>query len=215
MIATIITMDILSITYRIIAVVLALTLHEFMHAFVADRLGDPTAAREGRITLNPLAHIDPFMTLLMPALLILAGSPIVFGAAKPVPFNPWALRYGRVGAAMVAAAGPLTNLFLAIAVAAWLRMVPISDPTLLLTIMITNIGFFVFNMIPFPPLDGSRLLYAVMPYQGREVMDRIERAGLTAVFLFLFVAYPIIQPFMAAAVRFLINLLIGSGVGLI
>ena len=110
----------MELLFLIISLILAVTLHEFCHALVGHWLGDPTAQQRGRLTLNPLAHIDPFTTLALPILLILTHSPVVFGAARPVPFNPWALRYGRLGAAMVAAAGPLTNLGLGIFFALWL-----------------------------------------------------------------------------------------------
>src|SRR5690348_6727574 len=112
----------MSLVFLIIALILSLTLHEFMHAWMSHYLGDTTAERSGRLTLNPLAHIDPFMTLLLPVALILAHSPVVFGAARPVPFNPWNVRFGKWGSALVALAGPLTNLFLGIFFALWLRI---------------------------------------------------------------------------------------------
>lgn len=194
----------------IIILLISLTLHELMHALVSDRLGDTTARHEGRISLNPLAHIDPFATLLLPALLILAGSPVVFAAAKPVPFKPWLLRYGKWGVALVAVAGPLTNLALASVLALWLRLVslgPVGNRFLLNAIMI-NVAFFVFNMIPFPPLDGSRVLYAIAPRWLRDIMDSIERAGLAAIFLFLFIGFRYISPFMASAIQSIMRVLI-------
>src|SRR3954463_12463752 len=109
---------------QLIALVLALTLHEFAHALMSHYLGDTTAKDRGRLTLNPLAHIDPFATLALPLILILLHSPVVFGAAKPVPFNPWAVRWGRWGAALVALAGPLTNLLLACFFAACYQLLP-------------------------------------------------------------------------------------------
>lgn len=189
----------------IVILLFSLTLHELMHALVSDRLGDTTARQHGRISLNPLAHIDPFATLLLPALLILAGSPIIFGAAKPVPFTPWALRYGKWGVAMVAVAGPLTNLAIAGILAIYLHFFYSS---FLLTAISVNVAFFVFNMIPFPPLDGSRVLYAVAPRPVRDIMDRIEGAGMVALFLFLFVGFRFIAPFMNMAVGAIMKLLI-------
>src|SRR5688500_8719101 len=102
------------LVFLLFALIMALTLHEFAHALMGDWLGDRTARQEGRLTLNPIAHIDPFMTVLLPVLLILLKSPVIFGAAKPVPFNPWAVRFGKWGAAMVAVAGPAMNFLLAI-----------------------------------------------------------------------------------------------------
>lgn len=200
----------MQIVQIIIILLFSLTLHELMHALVSDWLGDTTARRAGRISLNPLAHIDPFMTLLLPALLILAGSPIIFGAAKPVPFTPWAVRYGKWGIALVAISGPLTNLAIAAVLAMYLRFVALGSGsvTFLVTAISVNVAFFVFNMIPFPPLDGSRVLYAAAPRPVRDVMDKIEGAGMLALFLFLFVGFRFIAPFMNMAVTAIMRALI-------
>src|SRR5476651_866632 len=109
---------------QLVALIVALTLHEFAHGLMAHYLGDSTAKDQGRLTLNPLAHIDPLATLALPLLLILIGSPVVFAAAKPVPFNPWAVRGGRWGAALVGLAGPATNLLLAVFFAICYRVLP-------------------------------------------------------------------------------------------
>jgi Zn-dependent protease len=199
----------MAIIYLLVALVMALTLHEFAHALVSDYLGDRTARVHGRLTLDPRAHIDPFMTLLLPLILIISGSPVVFGAAKPVPFNPYAVRWGKWGAALVAVAGPLTNLLLAAFFALWLQLFNLTSAApFLVPMILVNIGFFVFNMIPFPPLDGSRVLYALVPYPVREVMDRIERLGFLVLFLVIFLGFPIIQPFIAAAVKAIVQILI-------
>ena len=189
----------------IIILLFSLTLHELMHALVSDWLGDTTARQHGRISLNPLAHIDPFMTLLLPALLILAGSPVIFGAAKPVPFTPWAVRYGKWGIALVSVAGPITNLAIAVILSIYLHFF---YSAFLLTAISVNVAFFVFNMIPFPPLDGSRVLYAVAPHGLRDVMDKIEGAGMAALFLFMFVGFRFIAPFMSVAVTSIMRFLI-------
>ncbi len=182
----IMSLDPLSISAIFLALVIGLVLHEFMHAYVGYRLGDDTAHAQGRITLNPLAHIDPVTTLLLPLFLLLAGLP-VFAAARPVPFNPWALRGGKWGAAAVAAAGPLTNLLIAVVCGLWLRLMPASALAYVIlgSMVIVNVGLFVFNSIPLPPLDGSRVLYAIVPDSAREVMDRIEQAGLVVIFGFV------------------------------
>ncbi|MBW4061372.1 site-2 protease family protein [Candidatus Saccharibacteria bacterium] len=183
-------LDFQTVAASLVALLLGLTLHEFAHALMGHYLGDTTAQEAGRLSVNPFVHIDPVNTLALPLLLILAGSPIVFAAAKPVPFNPWRLRYGRWGAAMVAAAGPVTNLLLAIIFGLYLRFVPMG-PTIgqfFYIIVVTNVSLFVFNLIPFPPLDGSRVLYAAVPIQIREVMDRIESIGFMAIVIFM-VAY--------------------------
>lgn len=193
----------------VIGLILALTLHEFAHAWMGNFLGDDTARHHGRLSLNPLSHIDPVMTLLLPLFLIIAGSPVVFGAAKPVPFNPLRLRGGRWGAAIVAFAGPATNLIIAIFLAVWLQFVnlPPDFAGILATIVRLNLALMIFNLIPFPPLDGSRILYAAAPYSVREVMDTIERSGFVAIGLFLLVLYPLLGRFMVSVVGALSGLL--------
>jgi len=192
------------------ALVVGLVLHEFMHAYVGYRLGDDTAHAQGRITLNPMAHIDPFTTLLLPLFLLLAHFP-VFAAAKPVPFNPWALRGGKWGAAAVAAAGPLTNLFIAVVCGLGLHLMPTSLLAFIIlgSIVKVNVGLFVFNSIPLPPLDGSRVLYAMVPASAREVMDRIEQAGLVVIFGFvLLMSYTPLGPLLARLIIGITRLLL-------
>lgn len=171
---------------------ISMTLHEMMHAFVSDWLGDPTARLMGRVSINPLRHIDPFFTIALPLLLIMGGSPVVFGAAKPVQVNFSRLRYDEFGGAIVGMSGPLTNLL--IAVAAGLVFNAVQPGTELpykilgFTILI-NAGFFVFNSIPWPPLDGSRLLYAFAPRPLQELMESIERMGLFGLVIFIFIFF--------------------------
>ena len=145
------------------ALILSLTIHEFAHAYTADKLGDPTPRRYGRVTLNPLAHLDPFGTLLM----LLVG----FGFAKPVPINPSNL--GRWGTMWVAAAGPISNLLIALLCAVLLKVVPQTQLglTILLTVLSINVVLAVFNLIPIPLLDGSRILGALVPSLGRSLRD--------------------------------------------
>ncbi|HSX02305.1 MAG TPA: site-2 protease family protein [Candidatus Saccharimonadia bacterium] len=205
--------DPITVIASLVALVLSLTLHEFAHALMGHYLGDTTARDQGRLTINPLAHIDPFTTLALPLMLILLHSPVVFGAAKPVPFNPWAVRGGRWGAAAVALAGPFTNLLLAIFFGLWMRFAPMSvlSEQFLGALVAINVAFFVFNMIPFPPLDGSRLLYAVAPSAVREVMDRIEQAGLMLLFFIMLIGYPLISPLVAKVVFAIMALIVPTG----
>lgn len=206
-------MNLTSLIIILACILLSMTLHEAMHAYVSYWLGDDTAKLQGRLTLNPLAHIDPIMTVVLPLLLAISGLP-PFGAAKPVPFNPHRLKYGEVGTALVGAAGPLTNLLLAIIGALVLRLFGNSldlmvDNVIYLFILV-NASFFLFNIIPFPPLDGSRVLYAIAPDGVRRVMERIEEMGVMAI-LFFFVIFSAIlaEPFSVLLTK-LIGLLVGS-----
>lgn len=199
---------VIHIVVVLIVILLSMTLHEAMHAFVGYWLGDDTAKREGRLTLNPIKHIDPFLTLLLPLMLALVGGPI-FGGAKPVPFNPNRVRYEDWGAALVAIAGPATNLLIAFLFFGIYTLVGAEEGTFigafLTTMVVVNIGFFVFNMIPIPPLDGSRVLYALAPEFVRRGMEIIERYGLIVVLVIVLLASSYITQFMNGAIMFFIN----------
>jgi Zn-dependent protease len=168
------------------------TLHEFMHGYVAHRLGDNTAKYSGRLTLNPLAHVDPFATVLLPIILFIIGAPL-FAAAKPVPFNPSNFRNGETGLAMVSLAGPLTNLVLAIigGIVFQALSLGIAVTYILAVFILLNIGLFVFNMIPFPPLDGSRLLYVLSPESVRRFMQTIESGGIFSIGILILILFPL------------------------
>ena len=187
---------ILEIVLSLIAVFTAIILHEVAHGYVAFRLGDPTAKARGRLTLNPLAHIDPIGTILVPIFLLIMRSPFLFGWAKPVPINPTYFRNPFKGMLYVAVAGPATNLALALATTVIGRVLILAIPDSLLFFnhtfagnlihaLVYLLGIFViynvilaaFNMIPIPPLDGSRVLTYFLPPEGRRVMMMLERYG--------------------------------------
>ena len=188
-------------------ILLSMTLHEAMHGFVAYWLGDDTAKREGRLTLNPIKHIDPFMTILLPLALALMGGPI-FGGAKPVPFRPDQVRGGDWGSALVALGGPLTNLLIAfVSYGIWGAMgMPGGITGSIFSLLVTvNLGFFVFNMIPIPPLDGSRVLYALAPDFVRTGMRFIEQYGIVLVFILVLVAGSFLSAYMNTTISFFLN----------
>ncbi|MEQ8818040.1 MAG: site-2 protease family protein [Thalassobaculum sp.] len=187
-------------TVWIIPVILAITLHEAAHGWAASRLGDPTARLMGRVTLNPLAHIDPFGTLVLPALLLIIKAPFLFGYAKPVPVNFSRLNNPRRDMALVALAGPASNVLLAAIAALLFHLVDlVPDGAVewvtenLRNLFLLNLVLAVFNMLPIPPLDGGRILVAVLPDRLAWKVARLERAGLFVVIAVLF-----LLPFMAA-----------------
>lgn len=202
--------DVQSILILLGVLLFSMSIHEMMHAFASNWLGDDTARLQGRLTLNPIPHIDPFLTVALPLLLLLAGSPILFGAAKPVEVNFNRLRWAEFGGAIVAMVGPLTNLLLACVAAIFLKsFVPEQGGAfyeILRMSIILNVGLFVFNSIPWPPLDGSRLLYAFAPKGLQEVMENIERSGIFSLVIFIFLFYYFGGPIQDLMMK-LVNLL--------
>ena len=201
--------SILYIVLTILVVLLSITVHEAMHAYAGYFLGDDTAKAHGRLSFNPIKHIDPFLTIILPLMLALAGLPI-FGGAKPVPFNPNNIRYGEWGAAIVAVAGPLINFVVAfVAFGIWVVLSPSTGSILNIIfgqIISINLAFFVFNLIPIPPLDGSRVLYALAPDFARRAMEFIEQSGVVIVFIIIALAGPNVGVFMQSAISFFYTL---------
>lgn len=171
----------------------SMSIHEMMHAYTSHWLGDDTAHSMGRVTLNPIKHIDPFFTVALPLLLLISGSPFLFGAAKPVQVNFSRLKYGEFGGAIVGMIGPFTNLAIAcVAAVLFNQMNPTIGTTIYEVFKITitlNVGLFVFNSIPWPPLDGSRLLYAFAPKPLQNLMEQIEGMGMMGLVIFIFLFY--------------------------
>lgn len=187
-------------TVWIVPVILAITLHEAAHGWAASRLGDPTARLMGRVTLNPFVHIDPFGTLLLPALLLIMQAPFLFGYARPVPVNFSRLNSPRRDMALVALAGPASNVLLATIAALLFHAVGFVPAAAsewvsenLRNLFLLNLVLAVFNMLPIPPLDGGRILVAILPDALAWRVARLERAGLFIVIGILF-----LLPFMAA-----------------
>lgn len=158
-------MELFDSLFVIAVIMFSAVIHEVMHGVAADKLGDPTARYAGRLTLNPLKHLDPFGSVILPAILALSHSPFLFGWALPVPYNPYNLRPGRFSEAIVAGAGPFSNLVIALVTGALLRMgiIPEAAASILFTIVAVNVMLFLFNLIPIPPLDGSKILSSLLP----------------------------------------------------
>ena len=167
----------------------SIILHEIAHGLAAERLGDPTARLSGRLTLNPLPHINPFMSILIPLFLAFSGFPIIIGAAKPVPIDPYNLRSPRKDMGFIGLAGPATNLVLAILFALTARIAPASFglTQLLANVCLLNLVLAIFNLIPIPPFDGGRVMTAILPRQYAKILASLENFGtLIVLFLLLF-----------------------------
>ena len=206
--------DILSGNYVwLVALLIAITIHEFAHAWMADRLGDPTARLSGRLTLNPLAHLDPIGTLMI--LLVR------FGWGKPVPFDPFNLRNPRRDSALISLAGPLSNLLLAIILSIFIRLIPLFPlksyafiypfASLLIPIIFLNVGLAIFNLLPIHPLDGGKILVGILPEgPARDAEEFLNRNGtiLLIILIFPFFGYSlatkIISPIISIILSFLL-----------
>jgi Zn-dependent protease len=180
-------------------------LHELAHGIVAYWLGDRTAKDAGRLTFNPIKHIDPIMSILVPVMLYIMGAP-VFGGAKPVPVNHRNLKWHEWGMALVAVAGPLTNFliaFIAFLIGHFGGFIYESGLVGFISteIIFINLGFMLFNLIPIPPLDGSRVLYAIAPDPIRDFMHNIERYGFVIVYILILVLGEIFSNLMVNGVN--------------
>ena len=185
----------MEIIFAIAILIMSVVVHEVSHGFVAGILGDPTAKIAGRLTLNPLKHLDPVGSFLVP--LITSFSGFVFGWAKPVPYNPYNLGPSRWGPALVGVAGPGANLLIALIFSTLLRLdiwVSVSTPVFMLVqqIAFINIILAIFNLIPLPPLDGSKVLFSILPYRYHFIQEFLEKYQLLLILALIFFGWDII-----------------------
>ena len=201
--------------FSIIILIFSVVIHEVAHGAAANALGDPTAKLAGRLTLNPLKHLDPVGSVLVPLFLILSNIGIVFGWAKPVPINPYNFRDQKYGEAKVSFAGPAANLLIAIIFGLILRLMafvslPLSDAfigliSMLQMIVLINLVLAIFNLMPIPPLDGSHLLFAVLPRFADSLKLFFNQYGLIILFIFIFFGFKAIEPIIS----FFYDILVG------
>lgn len=204
--------------FGILVLIFSVIIHEVAHGWAANSLGDPTAKLAGRLTLNPVPHIDLWGTILIPAALILMNSRFFFGWAKPVPYNPYNLRNQRWGEAFVAIAGVATNLLLAVLFGFVARYAYAAGSVvfgdLASVVVLVNLSLGIFNLLPFPPFDGYTFLRSILSYKSamafREFEDRVMRGGFLTLIVFLLVfSYFLAKPF-SALIFYLSHLLIGA-----
>lgn len=196
--------------FQLIVLVFSVIIHEISHGFAANRLGDTTAKDSGRLTLNPLKHIDPIGSVILPLMLYVFNSPVLFGWAKPVPFNPLNLKNPKRDSGLIALAGPLSNLLVALVFSLILKIsslselaVSVSLPLFLDIIVLVNVVLAIFNLVPLPPLDGSKILFSLLPKRAEKFQLILEQYGLFLVILFIFFGFQLVIPLILTIYRFL------------
>lgn len=196
--------------FSLIILIFSVIIHELAHGYTALWLGDPTAKFAGRLTLNPISHIDIMGSIIVPFILIITNTPILIGWAKPVPFNPYNLRNQKWGELMIAVAGPLSNIAIAVVFGLFVRFgqgFGLSQSIIELSVIVVliNLVLAIFNLVPIPPLDGSKILFSLIPKSARKIQAMLEGWGLILVFVFVFFLWQLIFP----AVIWLAQILMG------
>lgn len=202
----------LDIVFSVLILIMSVVVHEVSHGWVANYFGDPTARLSGRLTLNPLPHIDPIGSLVVPLLLFFTNAGVMFGWARPVPVNPYNLR-GKYGEAIVAVAGPLSNIALAVFFGLLVRFGGmLSDSFLHMATLavVINIVLAIFNLVPIPPLDGSKILFAFLPYHMQSARETLERYGFFIVLIFIVFLWQFLMPIIGLTFSLLTGIRLGS-----
>lgn len=200
-------MDFISLLFYFVIIIPSAIIHEYAHGWMANQLGDPTARYAGRLTIDPRAHIDKWGTILMPlGLFILTGGRFLFAYAKPVPYNPYNLRDQKWGPVLVGLAGPMANLLLAVSFALVYRLFPLTNASSFFAIIVVaNISLMIFNLLPIPPLDGSKLLYALLPSSAYKVRSFLDKYGFVMLLFFVFFLFDLIQPIINILISWLLG----------
>lgn len=202
-------MDFGLLAIYLLVVLVAISVHESAHALASYWLGDDTAKLQNRISLNPLNHIDPWMSVALPVILLSMGLP-AFGGAKPVMINSRRIKYGDYGMALIALAGPVSNFILAFLCFGGAALAMKLDSSFWANVMLlstrVNLGFMLFNLLPIPPLDGSRVLYALVPESGKEAMKRFEQYGTLVILLLVLVFSEAIFVYVSQTGQLIISL---------
>lgn len=203
----------IDLVFGIAILIMSVVIHEVSHGYVANILGDPTARHAGRLTLNPISHIDPIGSVLVPLVTFFTAGAI-FGWAKPVPYNPYNLRNGRWGPALVAFAGPGSNLVIAVVfsilahVSLASGVIPPTALGLMASIVYINLLLCVVNLVPIPPIDGSKILFALLPYQWRGVETFLTRYSLFIILFLILFGWQFLSPVIDTIIKFAFNILI-------
>ncbi len=189
--------------FSFIVLIFSIVIHEVSHGWMANHLGDPTARHMGRLTLNPIPHIDLMGSIIIPLFLLISNTGFIIGWAKPVPYNPYNLRDKKNGEMLVALAGPASNLLLALIFGIIIRIllfqgigIDSSIISFFSIVVFYNILLAIFNLVPIPPLDGSKVLFHFLPYSSHNIREVLERNGMLFLIIFIFFGFRLILPIM-------------------
>ncbi|MDP2788874.1 MAG: site-2 protease family protein [bacterium] len=204
-------MSAIDIVFYIAILVMSIVVHEVSHGFMAEYFGDKTARYAGRLTLNPIKHLDPFGSIFLPVILALSGANFLFGWAKPVPYNPDNLSNKKWGTVAVAAAGVLSNLLIAVLFGLLFRLSPFLNPpsgfyTIVPSIILINLALAIFNLVPIPPLDGSKILFSFLPQSLFKLVLFIEQYSLILLIIFIVFFSDYLYPILAYAFKLIAGL---------